>query len=138
MPLELSRLHSLRCGPYLTSVPVGDIPEIVANSLATDFRSVNLSRESYEKIVRRHSDLSDFDFLNLPFILRHGLWIAERNEPQCRVALSPVPGSEQRYKAVIKRATRGPELWLTAFHRTKPRATRAIMKRGTVIKFYSE
>lgn len=137
MPLELSRLHSLRCGPYLTSVHVGDIPDTVAEDLGTGFRSVNLSRDSYEKIVFKHTYLDDFDFLQLPYVLRHGLWIAEADKPDCRIVCSSIPNSDRRYKAVVKKATKGPELWLRTFHWLKPRATRALLRRGRIVRPYA-
>jgi hypothetical protein len=136
MPLELSRLHNLRCGPALASVQIGEIPEIVAKSLTTEFRSVNLSREKYEEILRKHSDLRDNDFLQLPYILKHGLWIEEAGQINCRLVSSPIPSSDQRYKVVVKKSKSSPDLWLKSFHRTRPRATRALLKRGPIIRFF--
>lgn len=138
MPLELSRLHSLRLGPALASVPVGDIPEIVAQDFGTEFRSVNLSRSTYEEIVRKHPDFSDYDFLQIPYILRHGLWLAERDEIHCRLALSAIPNSDQRYKIVVNKAKYGPDLWVKSFHKTRPRATRALLRRGRIIRNFKE
>lgn len=136
MPLELSRLHSLKCGPLLTSVHVGDIPELVAQSLGTEFRSVNLSRDKYEEITAKHPEMMDYDFLQLPYILAHGLWIAERAQPTCRLVSSPIPNSDQRYKAVVKKAKSGPDLWLKSFHRTRPRATRSFLKRRSILRMF--
>lgn len=136
MPLELSRLHSLKCGPALASTHVGDIPELVAQSLGTSFRSVNLSREKYEEIIAKHPELIDYDFLQLPYIFAHGLWIAEQGQPTCRLVSSPIPNSDQRYKAVVKRAVRSPDLWLKSFHRTRLRATRALLKRGQILRVF--
>lgn len=136
MPLELSRLHILKCGPMLASVHVGDIPQIVAQSLRTEFRSVNLSREKFEEVMSKHPEMIDYDFLQLPYILSHGLWIEERGQPSCRLVSSPIPNSDQRYKAVVKRAKAGPDLWLKSFHRTRPRATRSLLKRGTILRMF--
>ena len=137
MPLELSRLQALRFGPYLTTVHVGDIPEIVASDMGTAFRAVNLSRETYEKIVGKHKYLTDYDLLQLPYILQHGLWIAEQDEIDFRVVCSSVPLNDRRYKALVKKATTGPEIWLRAFHWLKPRATRAILRRGRIVRPFS-
>jgi len=115
---------------------VGDIPKIVAQSLGTDFRSVNLSRAKYEEIIEKHPELTDYDFLQLPYILAHGLWIAERGQPTCRLVSSPIPNSDQRYKAVVKKARIGPDLWLKSFHRTRPRATRSLLKRGSILRMF--
>lgn len=138
MPLELSRLHSLRCGPYLTSVHVGDIPEIISASFGTGFRSVHLSRKYYEKIVGKHKDLTDYDFLQLPYILKHGLWIGESKEPDCRLVCSPIPDSDQRYKVIVRKLSEDSVLWVSTFHKTRPRATRSFLKRGPILRFFTE
>lgn len=137
MSLELSRLQSLRCGPRGAAIQVGDIPHQAANHLGTGFRTVNLSRESYEKIVRKHYDLKDYDFLQLPFILQHGLWIAETKKLNCLIASCPIPSSELRYKVAVKKSNVGPDLWLIAFHRINPRATTALLKRGPIVRMFT-
>jgi len=137
MSLELSRLQSLRCGPPGVSTPVGEIPREVAEYLQTQFRTVNLSRDTLEKVNKRHSDLSDFVFLEIPHLLRHGLWIGENRKPLCAVTSCEGAYSPLRYKVAIKRAINGPELWLTSFHRVKPKATAALLRRGHVIRPYT-
>lgn len=136
MSLELSRLQGLRYGPEGASVHVGDVPQQTAAHLQTAFRAVNLSRASYDKIRSRHSDLNDYDFLQVAFVLRHGLWISETKKPNCAIAVSSLPTSGIRYKAVVKRPVSGPELWLTAFHRINPRATAALLRRGEILRVY--
>ena len=138
MPLELSRLHSLRFGPPQASVHVGDIPEVISASFGTAFRSVYLSRKYYEKIIKKHTDLTDFDFLQLPYILKHGLWIGERNAPDYRLVCSPVPDSDQRYKVIVRTLDKDSVLWISTFHKTRPRATRSFLKRGPILRFFTE
>ena len=137
MSLELSRLQGLRCGPLGVSTPVGDVPREVADYLQTKFRVVNLSRQTLTKINRKHADLSDFTFLELPYLLRHGLWIGEAHNPLNALVSCEGEYSPLRYKVAIKRSAYGLDLWLTAFHRVKPRVTASLLKRGNIIRPYA-
>lgn len=134
MPLELSRLQWLRCGPPGASTVVSDVPPEVADYLSTSLRMVNLSREVLAKINEEHGDIVDFTFLELPHLMQHGLWIGERRRPLCAVVSCEGAFSPLRYKVAIKRAAHGPDLWLSTFHRARPRVTKSLLNRGHVIR----
>lgn len=133
MVLELSRLQGLRVGPPGVSTYVGDVPVCVSNYLKTAFRSVNISRSTFDKNQREHPDLTDFDYLQLPYVLEHGLWMQDVFSGLCAVASCPSDNGLVRYKAVVKRPTESPELWLTTFHRLNPRQTKRLIERGGAI-----
>ena len=113
---------------------MSDVPPEVADYLGTPLRMVNLARSALAKINREHPDIDDFAFLELPHLIRHGLWISENNRPLCAVASCEGAFSTFRYKVAIKRARSGPDLWLSTFHRARPRATKSFLRRGAVLR----
>ena len=138
MVLELSRLQDLMLGPPDVSTPIGEVPPEVADYLGTRLRTVYLSRRTLVKIRRKHSYIKDFDFLRLPNLILLGLWMTEKSKPNHAIASCPVDESDYRYKIAIKRAVDSPEIWLTAFHKLNPNATRALLRRGEIILSYRE
>lgn len=98
---------------------------------------VHLSRDVLAKINREHPDLADFTFLELPHLIRHGLWVGDRDKPLCAVASCEGAYTPSRYRVAIKRSAHGLDLWVSSFYRTKPRATRSLLKRGDVIRMHT-
>ena len=130
MALTLSDLQCLRCG-VRASHPVGQIPPNVLSELGWDMPWVYLSTESCIHIFKVHSDLQEFDVLALPAVINRGLLIRETHRPRCLVASYVLEGA--RYIATMKRAPRC-EIWVTTFHRSKPKQTKALLKRGEILR----
>ena len=85
----------------------------------------------------RAPDLSDLDYLQLPYVLAHGLWLEDSFSELCAVASCPSDNGLVRYKAVVKRPEASPELWLTTFHRLNPRQTKSLIERGgSILRAY--
>jgi hypothetical protein len=75
-----------------------------------------------------------FDFIKLPIGLARGLVITDGRTPRSVVVCYVAPDSNVRHKVVVKATANGSELWVSTFHRTKPRQTRALLARGRVLK----
>lgn len=132
MAFELSRLHELIAGRHDPLV-VGPLPLVAVDYLKAKVPLVYLSRYSIQHILEEHPDVSLFDLLRAPIVLRDGLLIGDRN---CVVASYCVSEENIRYKAVVKCAGGGCDLWLTTFHRTAPRQTKSLLKRGKVLRLH--
>jgi hypothetical protein len=128
MAFTLSDLQRLRRG-LLASYPVSQLPQRVLLSLGWDMPWVYLSNESCAHIFREHPDLKEFDVLALPAVIDRGLLVREFRRPQFLVA--SCLHETKRYIAVMKRAA-SREIWVTTFHRSRPRQTKALLRRGYV------
>jgi hypothetical protein len=78
-----------------------------------------------------------FDLIYLPEMLSRGLLVVERDVPDALLAIFQVPDSSQRFKAMFKPAKGGYDVWLRTFHRTKPRQTQSILRRGDILQNHS-
>lgn len=130
MAFTLSDLQGLRRG-LLANHAVGELPQRVISALGWDMPWVYLSKESCAHIFKEHPDLKEFDVLALPRVIDRGLLIREIRRPQYLVASCLHEAT--RYVAVMKRAS-SREIWVTTFHRTKPKQTKALLRRGYVLR----
>jgi hypothetical protein len=130
MAFTLSDLQCLRC-KRLASHPIGQIPRNVLSTLGWDMPWVYLSTESCIHIFEKHPDLQEFDVLALPAVINRGLLIREKHRSSCLVASYVHEGT--RYIATMKRAATY-EIWITTFHRSKPKQTKALLKRGEILR----
>jgi hypothetical protein len=64
----------------------------------------------------------------LPAVINRGLVIRE-----IRCLVASYLHEETRYIATMKRAP-SCEIWITTFHRSKPKQTKALLKRGEVLR----
>ena len=125
MAFTLSDLQCLR-SKGLASHLIGQIPPKVISALGWDMPWVYLSSESCIHIFEEHPDLREFDVLALPAVINRGLLIRETHRPRCLVA--SYLHEETRYIATMKRAS-SCEIWITTFHRSKPKQTKALLKK---------
>ena len=127
---DIARLRSKWDNPKL----VGILPDAIVRALGWKCHNVYLSSKTLEHINKDHSDVSDFDLLHIPLALRFGLIVAEKSAPN-RILISYQPRNEpRRYKCALKATSGATEIWVSTFHRMKARQTRAMLKRGTVLR----
>lgn len=132
MTLELSRLSVLRRGWTNTEV-VGPLHQKGVAYLKSKINVVSLSRERLVHIDQ-HGGFTDFEIITIPFGLESGLFIADDKKHNHLIISYLYPDNDTRYKAVIKSANHGSELWVCTFHRMRPRQTKNLLVRGSIIK----
>jgi hypothetical protein len=128
---DIAKLRSGWGGPR----PVGELPLHVAGSMGLLVPVVYLSKESLDHINLRHPDVTDFQLILTPFVLRYGLVLRETRRPN--VYLCSYVGSHaenRRYGLALKVAEPDREAYLTTFHRVHKRQTNAWLKRCEIIK----
>jgi hypothetical protein len=129
MPLERSQIYELRKGR--AEVAVGPLPPVAVTFLGAAFPTVYLSAQSLRHIESCHPDISELELVCASAAIWDGLLIGYEN---IVIASYLNPDSGQRYKAAVKSAQGGFDLWLTTFHRLSPRQTKRLLRRGTVLK----
>jgi hypothetical protein len=132
--LDLDRLTAVRDG-HLGPATVGKLPMEGAWHVGAKVGHwVYLSRESLLKNLRRHPDVSLYEYLRLPDVLTFGLIATDRKESNCVVAVYQVPDKPVRYKGAVKCAAGGYDLWVTSFHRLARGQTRRLLSGATVLR----
>jgi hypothetical protein len=132
MTIELSNVVKLRKG-WLSDVSVGPLNPIGVRYLNSSVNDVRLTHKQLLHIDK-HGGITDFDIITIPFGLVKGMFIGEKKHPNHLIINYIFPDNYTRYKAVIKSAANGSELWLCTFHLTRPRQTKDLLKRGHVVK----
>ncbi len=133
MSLTLDDIDALR-RQLRNPIPVAELPHIIRMTLHIKVPLVHLSNESLAHIAKKHPDITDFELLLLPFVIRHGLILREKKKRHIIIASYQEPMSHRRYVAVMKIASRSCEVWLDSFHKTKPRQTASLLKRCEILK----
>lgn len=133
MPIERSQVHRLRQGRDGTLF-VGTLARAGVEFLRAKTVSVLISKDGLLHIDKQHDDITDFDVITMSFGLQRGLFIGDRSQPTHLIISYIYPDNSVRYKIVVKSALNGSELWISTFHRLRPRQTRTLLKRGLVIK----
>ncbi len=91
-----------------------------------------LSCKSLHHILTDHPDITMFDLLCLPEMIKRGLWIADRKKSACVIYKHSEGGL--RYKSALKVVGDGYETYISTFHRVvDERQLKSIMKRGRVL-----
>lgn len=135
MSLTLADIGALRTQLY-DPVAVGEFPNLIRVTLGLPVPIVYLSNQSLEHIAKRHPDVTDFDLLLLPFVIRHGLILRENKRPNIILAAYQVPMSQRRFVAVMKITGGKTEVWLSSFYRTKPSQTKQLLKKTKILKYH--
>lgn len=115
-------------------IRVGEFPSSVAAALNLKNHNVYLSRSSLMHIQEAHPDIDHFALLNLPFAIDRGLLVQEIERPHMVIALYVNAISDIRYTIALKISQNGTEIWVSSFHRTKARQTKAVLQRARVLQ----
>jgi hypothetical protein len=132
MALDLEDIINLLSGntPWIS---VGRVVNQARSHLTQKTSTVQLSSDSTRHILSKHGDhLEPASLLLLPASLQNGLWIADR-ENSCRISYLE-PESGIRYLAALKVTKNKSEVFLTTFHRAQKGQTKALLKRGKVLR----
>lgn len=136
MSLELSQLHKLVTGVN-DPIEVGMLPDRIAAAIGWKLPHVYLSRESCLHILQKHSDISLFDMLHIPFALQRGLIVQQAHRDQSVATCYNDPETGKGYVGILKPAERSYEIWLCTYHRLKSKQERQLRKHGLILKEYS-
>jgi hypothetical protein len=107
-----------------------DDPALAGFVGAMSTRPVLLSWETVVKQKRKHPDIGFGEYRIVPDAVRLGLVAQDRPNHLTFCYNAP---SDRRYQLVIK-ATFAAELFVMSFHRTRPRQTKAILARATLLR----
>jgi hypothetical protein len=112
---------------------VGPLDLIGVRYLKSQTEDVRLTHKQLLHIDK-HGGIDDFGIIAIPFGLSNGLFIGELKRLNHLIVTYVYHDNNVRYKAVVKAARGGEELWLCTFHRMRPRQTRDLLERGYVVK----
>lgn len=132
MLIDLDTLHRLIAG-QVRILAVGRIPDEVQRYFRSTTQTVFLSADSALHILQQHSDhLEVPELLKIPTAIDRGLWIPDRETSCC---LSYFDDKEFiRYIGAVKVTKRRHELYLSTFHRGANRQTKALLRRGKLLR----
>jgi hypothetical protein len=134
MGIVITDLDKLARG-HLDHLVVGELPYDVVRRLGWPGQIVYLSRVSYDHIRQTHPDVTRTDLTMASLALSNGLLIHDANRPtHISICYQHPEKVEVRYIMAVKRASKGPDIWMTTFHRSKRRQTISALRRGTVLR----
>lgn len=134
MGLTLAAIRELEVG-WTDPIGVGELRQEVITTLGWPSGIVYLSRETLFHVRERHPETTDIELCLVSLALRNGLIVAEDHRPNFVVVSYQHPEHpDRRYKASLKLASSRFDIWLTTFHRTARRQTRALLKRGRILQ----
>jgi len=124
---ELGLLHELVAGRH-DPLQIGEVPQRICRHFSCGLPFVYLSTYTVKKILKKHGDVTFFDLLILPLLLKHGTYIADRNS--CMAIGYQHPETNKDYLAAIKMAKGNLEFWLSTFHRVDAKQLAGVYRRG--------
>jgi hypothetical protein len=130
MGLELSQVYNLLRNRDGT-IHFEHLPVPVAEHLGSTLRIVYLSNRSLRHIFENHKDVTEFDILILPMMIRDGFWIGDKPKQAC--VFYKHPEHEKLYKAAVKVTLDGLEAYVSSFYRCSPKKITSALKRGVVL-----
>lgn len=111
---------------------VATLPIEVRKYLGCSRDTVFLSKESAEHILMKHGDhITNGDLKLLPLLLFQGLWLSDDRPTH---AVLSCEHQHKRYKSVIKVTNDRRRTYVKTLHRTARRQTRALMRKGNVLR----
>ena len=132
MTLELSQVFRLRRGNH--DEAVGPLADEGVAYLRSSTSIVRVCGERVRHFDDRQRSLTDFEIITMSYGLAHGLFIADDDNTHCLLVNYCYPDTGVRYKIAVKVANNYTELWVSTFHRLKPRQTIPLLKRGRIIR----
>lgn len=127
-------LLDLLSGNRPHTVTVCHVDSKIAGAMGTLKTAVILRRDRLIHILEEHKDIKADDLAFLSTAIENGLVIKERGTlPSINICYQHPRKEARRYKVNIQRIGLG-ELVIMSFHRTKPRQTQTLLKRGKILR----
>jgi hypothetical protein len=134
MPVELSLLMQLVSGQK-RSLPVGDLPIIVANYMNCHPAIVYLGHKEVIKIVGKHGEKIRVEQLQcLPFAIKNGEYRADHARNRTVSIYYRNPFDKELYVIGIKAASKGGEVWICTFYKSSERNVKNQRERGNMLR----
>ncbi len=112
---------------------VGVLPDKVWKKLGWRCPWVYLGRSGLQHIAERHRDITDFDLLWMPLAIASGVIVhIEKSPRQILVGYEAEP--DRFYRAALKEAQNGTEVWVDSFYRVKIDQIKNISKEGPILR----
>ncbi len=127
---ELSLLHELAAGRH-DPLQVGELLPRVLTRLGCRLPWAYLSKETFDKIMRKHNHVTLFDLLILPDMMRRGRYVADRRNAVAVCYRHPETNKD--FIAAAKVTADAYELYITTFHRAERKQVERLMRRGDEI-----
>jgi hypothetical protein len=137
MSFTLADINDLKQG-YRNPIHVGNIPYAVSKHLELNNSNVYLSLDSYKHIQKKHFDVSDYDLLMMPMAIQYGLLVSDYKKPNIIMCSYFDPNIGKRYIISVKIAANKTEIWALSMYRSRQRQTRALLKKGEILKAHSK
>lgn len=116
-------------------IVVGILEPYVALSIGAIYtREVWLSLVSYQHIREGHPDIPGNELTFIPEALTRGLVIFESNREHWASICYQSAAEGRRFTLAIKAAHNGKEIFLRSVHRMRERQTKALLKRGYILR----
>lgn len=127
--MDIHDLSKLLSGDRLPPIQVGVIYDVdISRAIGATTHVVLLSKETVFKQKNEHPDLQDEEYGILPDAIRYGLVIHERARPEC-LTICYNRREGQQYLVALK-GTKTGAVFVTSFHKMRPRQTRSYLDRG--------
>lgn len=134
MVIDLEHLARLLSGKY-SEIPIGVLPPEVTSHLKCGTRTVYLSSQTLMKIVQKHGKsvgLTDVQLIPRAFDV--GMWTSERRRPNCCGVFYFHAEPDVRFVAAVKATKNRNKIYLSTFHRSARRQTKAMLKKGELLR----
>lgn len=135
MIFTVEDIYRLRAG-WSDPITVGELPIKVAKEMGLLVPLVYLSKASLAHINYKHPDVTDYDLILVPFVVKFGLILRETRKPNVYLATYSGPHCPRRVGLAMKVAQPDREVYLESFYRLNKRQTRAWLNRCEIIKTY--
>jgi hypothetical protein len=137
MPVELSHLMQLVRGQK-QSLPVGDLPRVIADRLHCNPGIVYLGHREVIKIVGNHGEKIRVEQLQcLPFAIKDGEYRADPARGGSISIYYRNPFDNELYVIGIKPASKRGEVWVCTLYQSSDRNTKNQRSRGTLLRAQS-
>lgn len=133
--MNLEDLCTLLSRRNLQLIRVCDVDAAIALAIGAETREVLLSRFTIVKQIDRHPDIRTEQYALLGAAIVRGMAVRDRDKPHTAQICFQHPTDERRrYRLFIKRTADRRRIFVDSFHRTSPGQTKAVLKRGILIR----
>jgi hypothetical protein len=132
MSLTLEDIHKIRAG-WLDLIQVAELPSSILESIGWMCPRVYFGKRSLDHIAEGHEDVTDYDLLRIPAAIKLGMMVLdERNGDYLEIGYQ-TENPNIRFRCTL-RTFSDTEVYVWTFHRTRRKQSRAMLRRGRLIR----
>jgi hypothetical protein len=114
------------------------IEEPVAKAMQAKTVAVFLSYVTLVKQCVKHPDIRAVDYSLLSDAITQGMVVLDKSKHRSVQICYQHPAFEdKRYRVFLKTTGTGDEIYVESLHRTRPRQTKSVLKRGKLLRNHS-